>query len=209
LDFSMLDLMAAEPKICPYLDMPLQHVSSQILKRMRRGGGGQMFEDMLGRVRQKVPGIALRSTMIVGFPGETERDFKELVEFCARVRFTHLGVFTYFDEEGTSSYDLEPKVPNKIKKERRNLLMRQQRKIVHAANRLLVGSRMRVLIDGPSGESVLIPQGRTSWQAPEIDGNVLITDCGDLPLRAGEFYDVEVTRAMAYDLIGRIIAPSR
>jgi ribosomal protein S12 methylthiotransferase len=208
LDFSMLDLMASEPKICPYLDMPLQHISSKILKRMRRGGGVQMLEELLDRVRQKVPGVALRSTMIVGFPGETEDEFGELMEFCARVKFKHLGVFTYFDEEGTISFDMAPKVPEKIKRKRRGLLMRQQRRIVCAANRLLVGSRLRVLIDGPSSESELIPQGRTSWQAPEIDGSVLITDTSDLPLRSGEFYDVEVTRAMAYDLIGRVSDPS-
>ena len=167
-----------------------------------------MLEELLSRVREKVPGIALRSTMIVGFPGETDGDFFELMEFCRRVRFKHLGVFTYFDEEGTSSYNLGPKVPSKIKQERRRLLMRQQSRIAHAANRLLVGRRLKVLIDGPSQESELIPQGRTSWQAPEIDGVVLITDTNDVPLQSGEFYEVEITRAMTYDLIGRIVSVS-
>jgi ribosomal protein S12 methylthiotransferase len=204
LDFSLLDLMVAEPKVCSYLDMPLQHVSSGILKNMLRGGNESMFEELLERAREKVPGIALRSTMIVGFPGETEADFRRLMEFCGRIQFKHLGVFEYSDEEGTSSVDLQPKVTQKVKRERRRMLMLQQRRISLAANRRLVGSTMRILIDGSSAESELIPQGRASWQAPEVDGSVLVTDTADLPLQSGEFYDVEITRAMPYDLISRL-----
>lgn len=206
LDMECIDVMAREPKICPYLDMPLQHASASVLKAMRRGGNRRMLEEMLARVRERVPHVALRTTMIVGFPGETEEDFSELMDFCKEMQFRHLGVFTYFDEEGTPAYDLEPKVPDALKQERRRLLMAQQARISRRKNREWVGQTIPVLVEGPSEESDLLVQGRACWQAPEIDGCVLITDSAVDSLVPGRFYSVKITRALDHDLIGRVIS---
>src|SRR5207245_4052064 len=171
-----LDVLAEEPKAVKYLDVPLQHASQKILKLMKRGGSRASLERLIERVRQRVPGIADRTTFITGFPGETESDFEELLTFVRQVEFDRLGVFTYSDEEGTPAYDLPHKVEPKIAKQRRARLMKEQSRISHRRHKSRVGETVRVLFEGESKESDLLWQGRMETQAPDIDGCVLIND---------------------------------
>lgn len=200
-----LDVLAEEPKAVKYLDMPLQHASQNVLKLMKRGGNRKSLERLIERVRQRVPGIAVRTTFISGFPGETEADFEELRSFIKNVEFDRVGVFTYSDEEGTPAFDLPDKVPHRTAVRRRNTLMKQQAKISRRKNKSRIGDVVQVLFEGESKESELLWQGRIETQAPDIDGCVLINDVHDgvLP-QAGEFVNVEITEAHEYDLIGRI-----
>lgn len=200
-----LDVLAEEPKAVKYLDMPLQHASQNVLKLMKRGGNRKSLERLIERVRQRVPGIAVRTTFISGFPGETEADFEELRSFIKNVEFDRVGVFTYSDEEGTPAFDLPDKVPHRTAVRRRNTLMKQQAKISRRKNKSRIGDVVQVLFEGESKESELLWQGRIETQAPDIDGCVLINDVPDgvLP-QAGEFVNVEITEAHEYDLIGRI-----
>ena len=202
-----LDVLAEEPKAVKYLDMPLQHASQNVLKLMKRGGNRKSLERLIERVRQRVPGIAVRTTFISGFPGETEADFKELLSFIKSVEFDRVGVFTYSDEEGTPAFDLPNKVPHRTAARRRTSLMKEQAKISRRKNRARVGEVVQVLFEGESKESELLWQGRMETQAPDIDGCVLINDVQDgvLPA-AGEIVNVEITEAHEYDLIGRILA---
>ena len=203
---AFLDVLAAEPKAVKYLDMPLQHASQNVLRLMKRGGNRASLERLIERVRARVPGIAVRTTFITGFPGETEEDFKELLAFVRSVEFDRVGVFTYSDEEGTPAYVLPDKVDPKVAKKRRDLLMREQSRISLRRNRARVGSTVRVLFEGASEETDLLWQGRMETQAPEIDGCVLINDApeGCAP-KPGDFVDVQITEAQQYDLVGRIV----
>jgi ribosomal protein S12 methylthiotransferase len=203
---AFLDVMAEEPKAVKYLDMPLQHASQNVLKLMKRGGNRASLERLIERVRRKVPGIAVRTTFIAGFPGETEEDFEELQAFVRNVEFDRVGVFTYSDEEGTAAFNLPGKVEAKVARDRRAKLMRTQSRISLKKNRARVGSVMRVLFEGASEETDLLWQGRTETQAPEIDGCVLINDApeGFAP-EPGQFVNVEITEAQQYDLVGRIV----
>lgn len=201
-----LRVMAEEEKVCKYLDMPLQHASSSVLKRMRRGGNRELLERLLARARAIVPGIALRTTFIVGFPGETEEDFEELIGFVRAVEFDRLGVFTYSDEEGTHGYDLDEKVSARAMRSRRARVMREQAKISKRRNRQLIGQRFRALLEGVSEESDLLLQARLESQAPEVDGHVLINDVPEgFNRRPGDFIDIEITAAHQYDLVARAI----
>jgi ribosomal protein S12 methylthiotransferase len=202
-----LDVLAEEPKAVKYLDMPLQHASQNVLKLMKRGGNRKSLERLIERVRQRVPGIAVRTTFISGFPGETEEDFEELLSFIKNVEFDRVGVFTYSDEEGTPAFDLPEKVSHRTAARRRTSLMKEQAKISRRKNRARVGEVVQVLFEGESKESELLWQGRMETQAPDIDGCVLINDVPDgvVPV-AGEFVNVEITEAHEYDLIGRILA---
>ncbi|HVF51312.1 MAG TPA: 30S ribosomal protein S12 methylthiotransferase RimO [Pyrinomonadaceae bacterium] len=201
-----LDVLASEPKAVKYLDMPLQHASQRVLKLMRRGGNRASLERLIERVRARVPGIAVRTTFITGFPGEREEDFEELLGFVRSVEFERVGVFTYSDEEGTPAYDLPDKVDAKTAERRRARLMREQKRISLKRNRARVGSTVRVLFEGPSKETDLLWQGRTETQAPEIDGCVLINDApeGFAPA-PGDFVNVHITEAQEYDLVGSIV----
>ncbi len=202
---AFLAAIAETPKAVKYLDMPLQHASRNVLKLMKRGGTRDSLEKLIRRVREKVPGIAIRTTFITGFPGETVEDFEELMEFVRNCRFDNLGVFTYSDEEGTPAYDLSNKVDPKIAKQRRNRLMKEQAKISKQLNKAKIGSTYRVLFEGLSAESDLLFQGRLPGQAQEIDGHILINDMPeDFEPRVGALYNVEITEALDYDLIGRI-----
>ncbi|HEX5883820.1 MAG TPA: 30S ribosomal protein S12 methylthiotransferase RimO [Pyrinomonadaceae bacterium] len=203
---SFLDVLAEEPKAVKYLDMPLQHASQNVLKLMKRGGNRKSLERLIERVRQRVPGIAVRTTFITGFPGESEADFDELLGFVKSVEFDRVGVFTYSDEEGTRAFDLPDKVPHRTAARRRTSLMKEQAKISRRKNKARVGKVVQVLFEGESKESELLWQGRIETQAPDIDGCVLINDVSDgvLPA-AGEFVNVEITEAHEYDLIGRIV----
>jgi ribosomal protein S12 methylthiotransferase len=202
---AFLDVLAEEPRAVKYLDMPLQHASQNVLKLMKRGGNRKSLERLIQRVRQRVPGIAVRTTFISGFPGETEADFEELLGFIKDVEFDRVGIFTYSDEEGTPAYDLPDKVPGRIAARRRTALMKQQARISRRKNKARVGETVRVLFEGESKESELLWQGRIETQAPDIDGCVLINDVPDGVLPSpGDFVNVEITAAHEHDLIGRI-----
>src|SRR5436309_7163956 len=201
-----LDVLAEEPKAVKYLDMPLQHASQSVLKLMKRGGNRASLERLINRVRKRVPGIGVRTTFITGFPGETDRDFEELLAFVKNVEFDRVGVFTYSDEEGTPAYNLPNKVDLKIAKRRRVQLMKEQSKIAKRKHKARVGETVRVMFEGASAETDLLWQGRTEAQAPDIDGCVLINDAPEgLHPEPGDFVNVEITEAQEYDLIGRIV----
>jgi ribosomal protein S12 methylthiotransferase len=203
---AFLDVLAEEPKAVKYLDMPLQHASQNVLKLMKRGGNRASLERLIQRVRARVPGIAVRTTFITGFPGETDADFEELLAFIKNVEFDRVGVFTYSDEEGTPASELPNKVDPKIAKRRRALLMKEQGRISRRRNKAKIGTRVQVMFEGESTESELLWQGRMETQAPDIDGCVLINDApeGFLPAE-GEIVSVEITSAQEYDLVGRIV----
>lgn len=201
-----LDVLAEEPKAVKYLDMPLQHASQNVLKLMKRGGNRASLERLIKRVRQRVPGIAVRTTFITGFPGETDADFEELLKFVKNVEFDRVGVFTYSDEEGTSAFELPNKVDPKIAKRRRDRLMKEQGRISKRKHQAMIGKTVRAIFEGESNQSELLWQGRMETQAPDIDGCILINDApeGFLPT-AGEPINILITEAQEYDLVGRII----
>ncbi len=203
---AFLSAIAETDKAVKYLDMPLQHASRNVLKLMKRGGTRESLERLIGRVRDAVPGIAIRTTFITGFPGETDADFEELIKFVQNCRFDNVGVFTYSDEEGTAAYDLPNKVDPKVAKQRRNRLMKEQAKISKQLNKAKIGNTYRVLFEGLSQESDLLFQGRLEGQAQEIDGYILINDMPeDLDPKIGEIYNVQITEAHEYDLVGAIV----
>ena len=202
----LLDTVAAHPQLCKYVDMPLQHASGGVLRRMRRGGSGERFLQLLERMRATIPGVALRSTFIVGFPGETEAEFEELCQFVAAAQLDWVGVFGYSDEAPNQAHQLQDKVPAAVIERRRRKLMRLQRDISRARRRAAVGQRLPILVEGPAEETELLWQGRLESQAPEIDGKVLLQDAEPgAELRAGEFATVEITGAQDYDLLGRVV----
>jgi ribosomal protein S12 methylthiotransferase len=203
---AFLDAIAETPKAVKYLDMPLQHASRNVLKLMKRGGTRESLEKLIRRVRERVPGITIRTTFITGFPGETDADFEELMAFVRNCRFDNVGVFTYSDEEGTPAFELPDKVDPKTAKQRRTRLMKEQAKISKQLNRAKVGNTYRVLFEGLSPESDLLFQGRLEGQAQEIDGHILINDIPeDLAPQIGSIYNVRITEAFEYDLVGEIV----
>lgn len=203
---AFLSAIAETPKAVKYLDMPLQHASRNVLKLMKRGGTRASLEKLIRRVREKVPGITIRTTFITGFPGETDEDFKELMEFVKNCRFDNLGVFTYSDEEGTPAFDLPNKVDPKVAKLRRDKVMKLQAKISRELNEAKVGKTFPVLFEGLSRESDLLFQGRLEGQTQEIDGYIFINDIPEnLEPRVGAIYNVKITEAHEYDLVGEIV----
>lgn len=202
LDDELVRLMGAEARFVSYLDMPLQHSHPEILGAMRRGGSARRYRAILDRVRDLVPDVSLRSTFIVGFPGETRRHFDHLLQFVGAAQLDHLGAFTYSPEEGTPAAALEGAVAAATVRRRRDELLEVQRPIAEACRRRLVGRRLEVLVEGACDETEHLLQGRHAGLAPEIDGRVLIND-GLAP--AGEFAEVEITEAYADDLVGRIV----
>ncbi len=202
----LLETIARHDNICKYLDMPLQHASAAVLKSMRRGGNADIFLKTLERARSTVPGIAIRSTFIAGFPGESEADFAILSDFVRTAKLEWLGVFSYSDEEGSHAFHLGDKVPTRTIEARRRSLMRQQQSISRKNRAAQIGRRFDVLVEGPSEETPLLWEGRTQHQAPEIDGKVYINDFGPFDqLTPGQFYQCEITESQDYDLVGRII----
>jgi ribosomal protein S12 methylthiotransferase len=204
----LLETMARHETIAKYLDVPLQHASSKVLKKMKRGGGSEVFLRLIDKARSVVPGIVLRSTFIVGFPGESDEDFEQLCEFVAAAKIDWLGVFSYSDEEGAAAFgiDAELKVPKRTIEARRRKLMRLQQKISAKAKRAWVGREVEVLVEGESEETELLWQGRTALHAPEIDGEVLINDFGPHEtLVPGTFYRAEITESHDYDVVARIM----
>jgi ribosomal protein S12 methylthiotransferase len=205
IDDDTLAAMAECGKVCKYIDLPLQHASNAVLKRMKRPGTRQKYDTLLTRIRREVPGVALRTTFIVGFPGETTEDVDELCSFISTHQFDHVGVFTYSHEEGTSAYALTDDVPAGTKRERRTRVMRLQKRIVRARQKTRVGERLRVVVDGPSADHDLVLRARLSTQAPDIDASVYLTECDPSAYRAGDFVEVEIVGARDYDLLARPI----
>jgi len=202
----VLDAMAECEKVCRYVDLPLQHASATVLKRMRRPGNRRTYDTLLGRIRQRVPGVTLRTTLIVGFPGETAEDFAELEGFVADTGFDHLGVFTYSHEEGTRAFGLADDVPAGVKRRRRNALMARQKKIVAGAHKARIGRDVAVLVEGRSPEHELVLQGRLEGQAPDIDSVVFLTDCDPDQYAAGQLIRARIVGARGYDLVAAPVA---
>ena len=197
----VLDAMAECEKVCNYVDLPLQHASDSVLKRMKRPGTRAGYERLLGRIRTRIPGVTLRTTFIVGFPGETDDDFAQLQDFVKGIGFDHVGAFTYSHEEGTSAHAFEDDVPAKMKKQRQAQLMSQQKRIVARAQQLRVGERVRLLVDGPSSEHELVLRARLEGHAPDIDPVVYLTDCDPSEFSAGQFITAEIVGSREYDLL--------
>ena len=203
IDDDTLAAMAECEHVCKYIDLPLQHASNPVLQRMKRPGTRQKYDRLLNHIRETVPGVALRTTFIVGFPGETTSDIEELESFVRDHDFDHVGVFTYSHEEDTSAYGLDNDVPQAAKHKRRDRIMGLQKRLVKVRQRRRIGERARLLVDGPAGEHELVLKGRLATQAPDIDASVYLTECDPSQFRAGEFTDVEIVGSRDYDLIAR------
>jgi ribosomal protein S12 methylthiotransferase len=202
----LLETIAGHDKICSYVDVPLQHASAPVLKRMKRGGGADIFLRSIEKMRSTIPNLTLRTSFIVGFPGETESDFEELCEFVREAQFDWMGAFSYSDEEGAAAYNLDAKVPAKDIERRRKRLMQIQKQISRKRKKALVGRHFDLLLEGPSDESDLLLEGRTAMHAPEIDGKVFVNDVPeDVRTIPGEFYRCEITESHDYDLVARIV----
>lgn len=201
----LLDTIAEHAALVKYIDMPLQHASANVLKRMKRGASGDIFLKLIERIRRTIPDVAIRTSMIVGFPGETDKDFEELCQFAQAAKLDRLGVFSYSDEDTSKSFDLDGKVGAKTIYQRKRRLMSLQRKISRAQNRKLVGREMQVLVEGASADSELVWEARLPTQAPDIDGVCYVSDPGERELRAGEFRTMRIIKAHDYDLTGDLL----
>ncbi|MFN0158075.1 MAG: 30S ribosomal protein S12 methylthiotransferase RimO [Bacteroidota bacterium] len=195
----ILKVIARHPNICKYMDMPIQHVADEVLKSMRRGISKRGLKELLAEIREQVPDITLRTTIIVGYPAEGEREFDELLEFVTEEKFDRLGVFTYSQEDGTTAFPLADPIPEVEKEHRKAAIMEAQREISEEKNAGLIGSVQRVLVERKEGDQYV---GRTAADAPEIDNEVYIS--GSTELQTGSFHEVEVVNASEYDLYGRL-----
>jgi ribosomal protein S12 methylthiotransferase len=209
IDDETLAAMAECDKVCRYVDLPLQHASDPVLKRMRRPGTRRGYDRLLARIRERVPGVAIRTTFIVGFPGETDEDLAALEAFVTDHAFDHLGVFTYSHEEGTRAFALADNVAAGVKTKRRNRVMSLQKRLVRRRQRARIGERVRVLIDGPSGEHDLVWKGRLESQAPDVDAVVYFTEADPSGFRSGSFVEAELVASQDYDFIARAIPDRR
>jgi len=201
----LLDTIAEHAALVKYIDMPLQHASARILKRMKRGASGDIFLKLIERIRRTIPEVAIRTSMIVGFPGETTGDFEQLCQFVEAARFDRLGVFSYSDEDSSASYQLDGKVDGRTIHNRKRRLMALQRKIARARNRRLIGAEVSVLVEGLSRETDLLWESRMPTQAPEIDGVTLINDFEGAEPRPGQIRKLRITEAHDYDVIGTLL----
>jgi ribosomal protein S12 methylthiotransferase len=202
----LLDTIAKHEKICSYVDVPLQHASSVVLKRMKRGGSADIFLRTIEKMRSTIPNVTLRTSFIVGFPGETEKDFEELCSFVKEAEFDWMGTFAYSDQEGATAFSLDEKLSPREIERRRKYLMQIQKGISRRKKKAMRGQEFDVLLEGPSEESDLLLEGRSSMHAPEIDGKLYITDVpeGMIP-SPGEFYRCQVTETHDYDLVAKIV----
>ena len=198
----LIALIRDEPKVCNYLDIPIQHISDPVLKQMKRRSSGQQIRDLVVKLRSEIPDIALRTSLIVGFPGETVDDFNELMQFVEQTQFDRLGVFCYSREEGTPAAAMTEQVSERIKRERYRKLMRAQARLSFRRNRALIGKTEQVIVEGYSEETELLLKGRSARQAPDIDGQVYIT-AGQA--NVGDIVMLRITDSSDYDLIGEII----
>ena len=202
----LLETIAAYENICPYIDVPLQHASATALKRMKRGGGSDVFLRSIEKMRRVVPDVTLRTSFIVGFPGETEKEFEELCTFVREAEFDWMGCFGYSDQEGATAFSLDEKISSREIERRRKHLMQVQKRISKQKRKAQVGKQFQLLLEGTAEESELLLQGRTRMHAPEIDGKVFVNDvrAGLLP-QTGEFYRCMITEAHDYDLVAKIV----
>jgi ribosomal protein S12 methylthiotransferase len=205
---NLLDTIAEHAALVKYIDMPPQHASAGVLKRMKRGSHGDFFLKLLERIRATIPGVAIRTSMIVGFPGETEADFETLCDFVKAAQFDRLGVFSYSDEDTSASFHLDAKVDGRTIHNRKQKLMAVQRRISKSRNRKMIGREVDVLIEGPSQETELLWQARMSTQAPEIDGFCYVNDFAGAEPHRGEIRRMRITEAHDYDLIGTLDPPT-
>jgi len=202
----LLDTIAKHEKICSYVDVPLQHASASVLKRMKRGGGADVFLRSIEKMRRTIPGVTLRTSFIVGFPGETDKEFEELRDFVTEAQFDWMGAFGYSDQEGAKAFDQDKKLSMREIERRRKALMSTQKKISRKKKKALVGQEFDLLLEGTSSESDLLLEGRTQMHAPEIDGKVYVTDYPEeIEPRDGEFYRCRITKAYEYDIVAEII----
>ena len=200
----LLETIAEHAAIAKYIDMPLQHSSAPVLKRMKRGANGEIFLKLIEKIRRTIPGVTLRTSFIVGFPGETDADFEDLCAFVKAAQFDRVGVFSYSDEDTSASYHLDEKVDSRTIYNRKRKLMATQRKVAKARNKKLVGSEFTVLVEGPSAETELLWECRAMSQAPEIDGVCYINDFGEREPKPGEMRRYIVREAHDYDLVGEL-----
>ncbi|HVZ16603.1 MAG TPA: 30S ribosomal protein S12 methylthiotransferase RimO, partial [Terriglobales bacterium] len=202
----LLDTIAKHDKVCSYIDVPLQHASPNVLKLMKRGAGSDIFLQSIEKMRATIPNLTLRSSFIVGFPGEAEKDFAELCDFVKAAKFDWLGAFAYSDQEGAKAHHLDHQLAPKEINTRAKKLMSIQKQISRKAKKSLVGRQFDILIEGPSSESDLLWEGRTEMHAPEIDGKVFINDFGDHEdIQPGQFHRCEITESHDYDLVARLL----
>jgi ribosomal protein S12 methylthiotransferase len=202
----LLETIGSSEKICSYMDVPLQHASATVLKRMKRGGGADLFLRSIARMRRAIPGLTLRTSFIVGFPGETEKEFEELCDFVREAQFDWMGTFSYSDQEGADAFALDKKLSVREIERRRKHLMGIQRQISKKKKKALVGEEFDLLLEGASEETDLLMEGRTAMHAPEIDGKVFVNDFpAETEPQPGEFYRCEITEAHDYDLVARIL----
>jgi ribosomal protein S12 methylthiotransferase len=202
----LLEVIASQEKICSYMDVPLQHASTTVLKRMKRGGGADVFLKSIARMRREIPELTLRTSFIVGFPGETEKEFEELCDFVREAQFDWMGAFSYSDQEGADAYKLDAKLSQREIERRRKQLMSMQRQISKKKKKALVGQEFELLLEGMSEETDLLMEGRTPMHAPEIDGKVFVNDFPEKTTpQPGEFYRCQITAAHDYDLVARIL----
>jgi len=202
----LLDTIAAHEKICSYVDVPLQHASAAVLKRMKRGGSADIFLRTIEKMRKTIPGVTLRTSFIVGFPGESEKDFEDLCGFVKEAEFDWMGTFSYSDQEGAAAFSLDEKVSPREIERRRKHLMQIQKQISRRKKKDLRGQEFDVVLEGPSEESDLLLEGRSAMHAPEIDGKLYIADVPEgLVPEAGEFYRCQVTETHDYDLVAKIV----
>ncbi len=198
----VFDVMNRKKNICNYLDMPLQHISDNMLKSMRRGITKQKTIDIVNQIRDKVPGIALRTTLIAGYPGETEKDHEEMLEWVAKTRFDRLGIFTYSHEENTHAHLLKDDVSAKVKKQRADSVMKVQQEISFELNQQKINQTFKTIIDRKEGEYFI---GRTEFDSADVDNEVLIKADNSIYLSPGSFVDVKITEATDFDLYGKLV----
>jgi ribosomal protein S12 methylthiotransferase len=202
----LLETIAAQEKICSYMDVPLQHASASVLKRMKRGGGSDVFLKSIEKMRRVIPDLTLRTSFIVGFPGETEKEFEELCDFVREAQFDWMGAFSYSDQDGARAYDLDKKHSPREIERRRKHLMSIQRQISKKKKKALVGREFDLLLEGESEETELLLEGRTPMHAPEIDGKVFVNEFPEhLDPKPGQFYRCQITEAHDYDLVAKIV----
>jgi len=202
----LLDAIAEHEKVCSYMDVPLQHASASVLKRMKRGGGADVFLRSIEKMRRTIPDLTLRTSFIVGFPGETEKEFEELCDFVREARFDWMGAFAYSDQDGAGAYGLDKKLSTREIERRRKYLMGIQRQISKKKKKSLVGREFDLLLEGESEETELLLEGRTAMHAPEIDGKVFVNEVPeDLEPQPGQFYRCQITESHDYDLVAKIL----
>ena len=197
----IIDVMKKNKKICNYLDIPLQHGSSKMLKIMRRGTNRKKSEELIHKIRDIIPGISIRTTLIAGHPGETEKDFQEMYNFVEKMKFNRLGIFTYSHEEGTHSFSMKDDVPELIKKDRADSIMKLQQKISYDLNQKFIDKKLKVIIDRKENGTFF---GRTEFDSPEVDNEIIIKE-NSRNLKIGNFYNVIVKEALNYDLYCRLL----